>query len=107
MQRATIVRYTTKPGRADENETLARAVFTELRSKPHQSFAYAVLRHGDDFLHLFVNLEADDADGVVELQSFKAFSSSAGDRWTSPADVARHSMYLLDAVGFEAATAPA
>lgn len=107
MQRATIVRYTTKPGCADENEALARAVFTELRSKPPQRFAYALLRHGDDFLHLFLNLEADDADGVVELRSFKAFTAGGADRWTAPPELARHSMHLLDAIGFEAATAPA
>lgn len=107
MQRATIVRYTTKPGRADENEALARAVFTELRSGPRQPLAYALLRHGDDFLHLFLNLAADDADGLVELQSFKAFTAAGGDRWAAPPDLARHSMQLVDAFGFEAATAPA
>jgi hypothetical protein len=107
MQRVTIVRYTTNPGRAGENEALARAVFTELRSKPRQPFAYAVLRQGDDFLHLFLNLEADDADGVVELPSFKAFTAAGEDRWAAPPQIARDSMRLLDAYGFEGATAPA
>jgi len=32
MQRVTLVRYTAKPDRADENETLARAVFADLRT---------------------------------------------------------------------------
>jgi hypothetical protein len=107
MQRATIVRYTTKPGRADENEALARAVFAELGRKPRQPFAYALLRNGDEFLHLFLNLEGDDADGVVELQSFKAFTAGGAERWIAPPELVRHSMQLLDAYGFEAATAPA
>jgi quinol monooxygenase YgiN len=107
MQRVTIVRYTAKPGRADENEALSRAVFAELRRRPRQPIAYALLRDGDDFLHLFLNLEADDADGVVELSSFKAFSAAGGDLWAAPPELARHSMQLVDAVGFEAATAPA
>ena len=107
MQRATIVRYTTKPGRADENEALARAVFSELKGKPSQPFAYALLRDGHDFLHLFLNLRTDDADGVVELQSFKAFTAAGADRWIAPPELVRHSMQLVDAYGFEAATAPA
>ena len=43
MQRVTVVRYTTKPGRADENEKLSRAVFAELKGKPRQPFA--ILAH--------------------------------------------------------------
>jgi hypothetical protein len=107
MQRATIVRYTAKPGRAEENEALARAVFTELRGKPAQALAYALLRNGDDFLHLFLNLAADDADGVVGLESFKAFAASGAERWTAPPDLARHTMRLVDAYGFGTATTPA
>jgi hypothetical protein len=105
MQRVTIVRYTAKPGRADENEALSRAVFAELRAQPRHGFAYALLRDGDDFLHLFTNLETDDADGLVELQSFKAFSAGGQERWTTPPDIARHSMTLVDAYGFETAEA--
>jgi hypothetical protein len=107
MQRVTIVRYTTKPGRAGENETLARAVFGELRSKPRQPFAYAVLRHGEEFLHLFLNLEADDADGLVELPSFKAFTATGEERWAAPPEVIRGGMRLLDVYGFEGATVSA
>ena len=107
MQRATIVRYTTKPECADENEALSRAVFAELRRRPGQPFSYALLRNGDDFLHLFLNLEGDSADGLVDLDSFKAFTAGGADRWTAPADTARYAMHLVDAYGFEAATAPA
>ncbi|MDE3115399.1 MAG: hypothetical protein KGL26_07345 [Pseudomonadota bacterium] len=105
MQRATIVRYTTKPERADENEALSRAVFAELRRKPGQPFAYALLRQGDDFLHLFLNLEADSADSLVELDSFKAFAAGGAKRWTGPAEIGRYSMNLVEAYGFESATA--
>lgn len=107
MQRVTIVRYTTRPGRAEENERLARGVFGELAKAPPRPFAYALLRQGDDFLHLFLNLEDDDADGVVELPSFKAFAAGGAERWIAPPEIARHSMRLVAAYGFEAATAPA
>ena len=100
MQRITLVRYTTKPGRGDENERLVRNVFAELRSKPQQPFAYAFLRDGDDFLHLFLNLAEDDASGLVELESFKAFSRSGPERWTGQPDVLRRAMGLVQSYGF-------
>jgi quinol monooxygenase YgiN len=103
MQRVTIVRYTTKPGRADENEALVRAVFAELRSEPQQPFAYALLRDGDDFLHLFLNLVEDDASGLVDRESFKAFSQSGPERWIGQPDVIRRGMRLVESYGFEAA----
>jgi hypothetical protein len=105
MQRATLVRYTAKPGRAAENQALAQAVFKDLKAMPPQPFAYALLRDGDDFLHLFINLAADNADGVVERDSFKAFTAGSADRWIGPPEVARYSMTLIDAVGFEGAMA--
>jgi len=107
MQRVTVVRYTTKPGRADENEKLSRAVFAELKGKPRQPFAYAVLRDGDDFLHLFLNLEQDDASGLTEMETFKAFSADGSARWTTPPEVIRTGMQLLESYGFQAALAPA
>jgi quinol monooxygenase YgiN len=107
MQRVTVVRYTTKPGRADENEKLTQSVFAELKGKPGQPFAYAVLRDGDDFLHMFLNLQEDDASVLTELESFKAFSAEGPERWTAPPEIIRSGMRLLGAYGFEAALAPA
>ena len=95
------------PECADENEALSRAVFAELKHKPALPFAYALLRSGDDFLHLFLSLEADDADDLVELESFKAFTAGGADRRTAPADVSRYSMQLLEAYGFETKPAQA
>src|SRR5258708_650556 len=43
MQRVTLVRYAAKPDRAAENETLARAVFAELRAAAPDHVAYALL----------------------------------------------------------------
>ena len=61
MQRVTLVRYTTKPDRAAENEALSRAVFAQLRNAPPEGVAYALFRDGDEFIHVFVNLKEDDA----------------------------------------------
>jgi hypothetical protein len=46
MQRGTIVRYTAKPDRADENEALSRAEFAELREKDPSGIADALYRAG-------------------------------------------------------------
>jgi hypothetical protein len=106
MQRVTVVRYTAKPERADENEALSGAVFAELKGKPPQPFAYALLRNGDDFLHLFLNLAEDDADILTDLPSFKAFSAEGSVRWTAPPEVIRTGMHLVASYGFQAALAP-
>ena len=103
MQRVTIVRYATKPGRADENEALSRAVFAELNQKPAQPIAYALMRNGNEFLHLFLNLEHDDADALTELPSFKAFSADGPARWIAPPEIIRTGMNLVDSYGFRAA----
>lgn len=107
MQRVTVVRYTAKPECADENEALSRAVFAELKSQPGRPFAYALLRNGDDFLHLFLNLAADDAEVLTETPSFKAFSANGSARWVAPPEIIRAGMQLVEAYGFEAALAPA
>ena len=107
MQRVTVVRYTTKPDRADENEALSKAVFAELERKPAQPFAYALLRDGNDFLHLFLNLADDDAAVLTELPSFKAFSAGGPERWTAPPEILRQGMQLVASYGFEAAREPA
>ena len=100
MQRVTMVRYTTKPDRSDENEALTRAVFVELESKEYQPFSYAVFRNGDDFLHLFLNFAEDDASGLTELASFKRFSETGAERWIAPPETIRVGMELAASYGF-------
>jgi hypothetical protein len=107
MQRVTIVRYTTKPDRADENEALSRAVFAELRVNRPREVAYALFRDGADFLHLFVNLSADDSEAVTGLSSFKAFSKDSADRYVAPPEVVRLSPQLVESYGLAGTLTPA
>jgi hypothetical protein len=100
MQRVTVVRYTTKPERSDENEALTRAVFDELKQKPDQPFAYAVLREGDDFLHLFLNQAEDDASGLTDLDAFRRFSETGAERRIAPPETIRLAMRLVASYGF-------
>jgi hypothetical protein len=102
MQRVTLVRYTTKPGQADANEALSRAVFDELKTTRPDHVAYALFRKGDEFLHVLVNTKEDSADAIVELPSFKAFSKDINTRCDAPPQPERFQMELVKSYGFPA-----
>jgi hypothetical protein len=107
MQRVTLVRYTAKPERAAENEALARVVFTELRATSPDHLAYALFRDGQDFVHLFVNTEADDSNELTDLPSFKAFAKDVEARCEAPPQVTRLGLRMLESYGLTRAMAPA
>jgi hypothetical protein len=101
MQRVTMVRYTAKPERADENERLSRAVFAELRETHPPGIAYTLCRTGNEFVHVFINFNADESESVTELPSFKAFSAAGTDRWLAPPDVVRLGVNVVEAYSAE------
>src|ERR1700754_1032218 len=103
MQRVTLVRYTTKPERAAENEALSRAVFGQLHSTPPPGVAYALFRDGNEFIHVFVNLKEDDAGAITELPAFKAFQDGIADRCEVQPKATRLAAQLVDSYGFRAA----
>jgi hypothetical protein len=107
MQRVTLVRYKAKPDRAEENEALSRAVFAELRAKAPEHVAYAVFRDGLEFLHVFINAEADDSSPVTELSSFKIYAKDVVARCEAPPEATRLSMRLLESYGLTPAMASA
>jgi hypothetical protein len=106
MQRVTLVRYTTKPDCAAENEALARAVFGQLRSRPPQSIAYALFRDGNEFIHVFVNMKEDASAPVTELPTFKAFQEGIVERCEVPPKPLRLAVQLVDSYGFRAGAMP-
>jgi quinol monooxygenase YgiN len=83
--RHTIVTYTVKPGREQENAALVRAVFAELAETQPSGFRYAVFQYPDSrqFVHLYT--DEGSATGVQDLPSFKAFVADAADRHEQPA----------------------
>jgi hypothetical protein len=99
MQRVTLVRYATKPDRADENEKLSRAVFAELRAQKPEQVVYALFRDGANFVHLFVNAKGEDSAILTELPSFKAFIKNTSERFEAPAEQTRIDTYLVEAYG--------
>ena len=100
MQRVTVVRYTTKPEQTAENEALSRAVFAQLRSSPAGGVAYALFRDGNEFMHVFLNLKADESAAVTELPAFKAFEKGIVERCEVPPKATRVAAQLVDSYGF-------
>lgn len=96
MQRVTLVRYTTKPGRADENEKLSSAVFDELRQAAPDNLTYMLFRNGNDFVHLFVNFAADDATQLTDLPAFQRFQKDIAGRCDVPPDALRLQGTMVD-----------
>lgn len=76
-----LIRYKTKPERADENEALIRNVFQELGAKAPEGVRYAALRLADgSFVHLVHSADAKGAESIPSLSAFKAFQSGIADR---------------------------
>jgi quinol monooxygenase YgiN len=100
MQRVTVVRYTTKPDQTAENEALSRAVFAQLRSAPPKGVAYALLRDGNEFIHVFLNLQADDATALTQLPAFKAFQENIKERCEVQPNATRLAATLVESYGF-------
>jgi hypothetical protein len=102
MQRITLVRYTVKSEYEQENETLARAVFKELRQVAPKDVVYAVFRNGQEYVHLFVNTANEDSSAVTDLASFKTYVKDIGARCVSPPEQTRLGVQLLESYGLPA-----
>ena len=103
MPRVTLVRYTTKPDRAAENEALSRAVFAELHKTKPADIAYGLFKEldGVSFVHMFVNLTEDSSDAVTELPTFKAFSKAISERCVAAPEQTRIRVDLVDSYGLK------
>jgi hypothetical protein len=103
MQRVTMVRYTTKPDQGATNEALSRAVLSQLKAAAPEGIAYALLRDGNEFIHVFLNFQADEAASLTELPAFKTFQENIAERCDVPPQATRLAAQLVDCYGFDAA----
>jgi hypothetical protein len=81
----TMVTYTVKPGREEENAALVRGVFEELAQTRPDGLRYAVfhLPESRQFVHLYT--DEGSTSGLQGLASFQAFVSGAQERHEQPA----------------------
>ena len=80
MSHAAVVRYTTRPDAADENEQLIKAVFAQLAEQQPKGLRYVAIRldDGDSFVHVAV-LD-DEHNPLAGLPAFGAFLSAINER---------------------------
>jgi hypothetical protein len=77
-----VVRYQTKPDRADENQALIKRVFAELSEVQPEALRYASFRLADgvSFVHVACVETADGSNPLTELPAFTDFVRAIGDR---------------------------
>jgi hypothetical protein len=79
---ATVVRYTTRAGSADENEKLIKAVFAQLAEQQPKGFRYVAIRLDDGVSFVHVAVHENDHNPLTELSAFGEFTSTIKERCT-------------------------
>jgi hypothetical protein len=72
--RTVVVRYETKPDRADENQRLVEKVFAELAERQPDNFRYASFRLEDGVSFVHVLIETDEGSNPMSLADIPAFA---------------------------------
>lgn len=72
--RTIVVRYETKPDRADENQRLIERVFAELAERQPDNFRYASFRLEDGVSFVHVLIETGDGSNPMSLADVPAFA---------------------------------
>jgi Antibiotic biosynthesis monooxygenase len=78
--RQVMVRYKVKPDRVDENETLVRAVYEELRRAEPSGLRYATFRLDDGVSFVHLAITEDGQSPLAEVSAFKEFQQDIGAR---------------------------
>ena len=80
--KAVVVRYQAKPERADENQKLIEAVFSDLEARRPNGFTYNVFRleDGVSFVHVVIEHDVEQPDSLQDVPAFQAFVAGVADR---------------------------
>ena len=78
----TVVRYRTRPERADENQALVEKVFGELAESRPEGLRYTTFRleDGVTFVHVASIDTPDGTNPLASTQAFGAFQREIGER---------------------------
>ena len=82
MSHATVVRYTTRPQSASENEKLIKAVFVQLAEQMPKGLRYVAIRLDDGVSFIHVAVLEDDNNPLASLPAFGEFVSNISERCT-------------------------
>jgi hypothetical protein len=77
-----VVRYKTKPERADENQELVEKVFAELNAIGETGFSYMSLRleDGVSFVHVVIEDNGGGTVSLADVPAFQAFTADIAER---------------------------
>jgi hypothetical protein len=84
MRVATVVRYTTTPEAADENQRLVQAVYAELAAADPGTIQYATFRLDDGVSFVHVAIRDPDDNPLSRSAAFAAFQAGLMDRCAVP-----------------------
>ena len=82
--RHVIVRYTVKPDRVEENESLVRAVYEELHSTAPEGLSYATLKLDDGISFVHVAATEEGQNPLADVAAFKRFQQGIAERCDTP-----------------------
>ena len=78
--RRVMVRYRVKPDRADENESLVRAVYRELHEKEPEGLRYMTLRLEDGVSFIHISESEGHENPLTKVAAFQEFQHEIADR---------------------------
>lgn len=84
MSRTVVVRYTTRPDAADENQRLVEQVFAQLAREHPDGLRYATLRLADGVSFVHIAVAEGEVNPLSQLAAFAEFQREIGDRCVAP-----------------------
>jgi hypothetical protein len=82
---SSMIRYKVRPDRADENETLVKAVYEQLARERPEGLHYATFKLPDGVSFMHVVFESDQPGRILnEVAAFKAFVAEIESRCEEP-----------------------
>jgi hypothetical protein len=82
---SSMIRYKVRPGRADENEALVKAVYEQLARERPEGLHYATFKLPDGVSFMHVVFETDQPGRILnEVAAFKAFTADIESRCEEP-----------------------
>jgi hypothetical protein len=85
--RHVIVRYKVKPGQAELNEQLVKAVYEELHEAKPAGFRYATFRLDDGLSFTHISFAEGDDNPLTANKAFGKFADNIADRCEIPPQV--------------------
>jgi hypothetical protein len=82
---SSMVRYKVRPDRADENESLVKAVYEQLNRERPEGLHYATFKLPDGVSFMHIVFDTEQPGRILgEVAAFKAFSTDIEDRCEEP-----------------------